>query len=295
MNKGFQTYSGWRTWFLSLGIFIAAALLSLAGCTSPQAVAIFADSAQKVLDQGPPLFHDLHDSCIRRHTGAEKIVPVFLPTSPTPPTSPVCSPFAQQGDALAKASDILSAYFRAMHELASFDTSSVSTATEQAAENAATGAQLNDVQIDSVGKLAGLITQIFTEHYQRSRLMSYVRTADPAVASVTQGFETIVSKDYESLLHEEQQTIAARYQNVVDPQNLAAVLLLNRAYTDDVNEINRRKAAADAYVEALKQIREGHHKLTEKGGHLNVKELGLALASYTTRLQALLPIVQKGL
>ena len=290
-----------RVPLLSLGIFIISGALLLSSCTSPEAIASFADNAQKVLDQGPPLFHDIHDSCLRRHAGAEKIAPIFLPANSssdaTPPANenPVCAPFAPQADALSKASNVLSAYFRAMQQLASFNASTVSSENEQTAENVATAAQLSVVQIDSVGKLAGLITQVFTGHYQRSHLLALIRAADPNISSVTQGFETIVSKDYESLLHEEQQTVTARYQAVVDARDTATVLLLNRAYADDMNQLTRRKTTADAYVEALQQICEGHHKLAENAGHLNVKELSLALQPYTTRLQALLPVLQKGL
>ncbi len=181
-----------------------------------------------------------------------------------------------------------------MQQLASFNTSTVSSDSQHAAENAAFTAQLNLTQADSLAKLAGLVTEAFTGHYQRSRLAQYLREADPSISSVTKGFEQIVSQDYLGLLREERQTSTARYQKVGDISNGATILLLNRAYTDDLKELDRRKAIADAYVQALRQIRDGHHQLALNANRLRARDLSLALQPYTTNLQALAPVLQKG-
>ncbi len=99
----------------------------------------------------------------------------------------VCARFAPQGEALAKASGVLSAYFKALQQLASFNTSTVSSASEQTAENAATAANLSSTQMADVGKLAALVTQIFTARYQRRHLLEYLREADTSISSVTTG------------------------------------------------------------------------------------------------------------
>ncbi len=96
-------------------------------------------------------------------------------------------------------------------------------------------------------------------------------------------------------MREEQQTMKARYQQVAETNNTATILLLNRAYEDDSNEWNRRKSAADAYVHALQEIRDGHHKLAENANHLSAKELTLALEPYTDTLGQLIPTLQRGL
>ncbi len=208
--------------------------------------------------------------------------------------NPVCAPFRMQGDALIQASDILSAYFRAMQELASFNTSAVSSTSQKAGENAGFAAKFNTTQADSVGKLAALVTQLLTERYQRTQLLKLLREADPAIESVTQALEDVVSKDYMSLLREEQQSLTAQYQNVGDTGNTAMILLLNRSYTEELNQLNRRKTIADAYVRALGQIREGHHQLALNVHHLKSKEISMALQPYTARLQGLVPTLQNG-
>lgn len=268
-------------------------------CTSPAGVSEFARSAQRVLLQSPDIFRDIDGSCGRRHADAAPINPVFMPAKSTGEAAsssenPVCAPFRMQGDGLIQASDILSAYFRAMQELASFNTSAVSSTSQKAGENAGFTAKFNTTQADSVGKLAALVTQLLTERYQRTQLLNFLREADPAIDSVTQALEDVVSKDYLSLLREEQQSLTAQYQNVGDTGNTAIILLLNRSYTDELNQLNRRKTIADAYVRALGQIREGHHQLALNVRHLKSKEITMALQPYTARLQGLVPTLQNG-
>jgi hypothetical protein len=268
-------------------------------CTSLAGVSDFAQTTQLVLVQSSIIFEDIHDSCVRRHKDAAPIGPVFMPakvgeSSQPLSESPVCAPFVHQSEGLIQASDVLGAYFRAMQQLASFDTSAVSTASEKAGQNAGFAANFNTTQADSVGKLAGLVTQLLTERYQRTQLLDLLRKADPAVASVTQALEDVVSKDYEGLLREEQQSLAAEYQNVGDTRNTAILLLLNRSYADEVNQLSQRRAAAETYVHAMRQIRDGHHQLALNFRRLKAKDLSMALQPYTIRLQGLVPTLQKG-
>jgi len=185
----------------------------------------------------------------------------------------------------------LTAYLRAVQQLAAFNTSSVSTGNETAAESAATAANLSLIQVDSVGKLASLVTQIFTAGYQRSRLLESLRSADPHIAAITEGLDAVIG-NYIEFLQEERQTVTARYQSVGGTDQPAMVLLLNRAYYDDLAAIQRRREAAGAYREALKNIREGHHQLTLSAHRLNTKELSLALQPYTSKLDGLVPVLQ---
>jgi hypothetical protein len=282
------------------GLAFAVVLSSLlmAGCSSPLAVSAFAHSSNEALAAGPAIFRDIHGSCVRRHTNAASITPLFMPatgpgSSPVGAENPACAAFVSQGEGLTQASSVLASYFRAMEQLAAFNTSTISSAGEKAGENASSTAQLTAVQADSVGKLAGIVTQLFTEGYRRGKLLHFLREADSAVASVTTAFETVVSKDYESLLREEQQSLMARYQNAGDTSNAAILLLLNRSYTDDVNQLNRRRDSAEAYVQALQKIREGHRELAKNLPHLKGKELSLALDAYTSGLDELVPVLQK--
>ena len=286
---------------LTLSCVLLSTALYLASCASPQAVATFAGSAEKTLNAGSSLFTDLPASCVRRHLAADPVSPVYLPAkllaahSGAPPAVPQCAVFEPQGEALTKASRVVSAYFRAMQQLASFNSTTVSGPGDQAVAGIATASGLNTTQVDSVSKLAGLLTQAFTERYKEGSLVKIIVQADPSIASLTQAFEDVIGKDYEGLLREEQQTLAMQYQTVGDLKDPATILLLNRAYTDDVNQVNARKAAADPYVAALQQLREGHHSLAKNARSLNVKDLAAALQPYSDKLEGLLPVLEKHL
>ena len=280
---------------------LVAFVVTLAGCASPEAIGGFADVAEKALAGGPPLFDDLHDSCVRRNSArpGSPILPLFVPPGSKlappgdPPSFAACARFATESQGLTKISDVLTAYFRAMQQLSAFNTSTVSTANEAAASNAATIAGLNATQIDSVSKLSGFVTRVFTESYQRGHLLEYARSADPQVADVTQALDKVIS-NYLDLLNEEQQSMTARYQTVGDTnQNEAVLLLLNRAYLDDLSDIQRHRTAADAYRQALQEIRGGHHKIVQAAPQLRDRQLNLALAPYTSKLTGLLPALQK--
>jgi hypothetical protein len=280
----------------ALGPSILVPALLLQSCTSPQAVASFSGNAEKTVAGGIALFADIHGSCVRRHTAVGPLRPNFFPagllaaSTGSPPEFPQCAAFASQGEALAKASEVLSAYFHTMQQLASFNSTTVSGPGEQAASSIALASGLNYTQADSVSKLASLLTEAFTERYRQRDLVKVLSQADSSVAALTRAFEEIVVKDYEGLLREEQQTLAAEYQAVADVKAPATILLLNRAYADDLNDLNRRKGAAEAYVQALRQVRDGHHTLaTNARRGFSGKELAAALQPYTDKLEGLLP------
>lgn len=263
---------------------------------------MFAGNAEKATEEGAALFADIHGSCVRRHMAAAPVTATFFPAtlqiaSPTAPPEeiPQCAAFASEGEALQQASKVLSAYLRAMQQLASFNSISVSGPSGQTGSNLALVSGLNYTQMDSLSKLAAVLTEAFAGRYQQHDLDKVLSQTDASIAALTQGFEEVIAKDYEGLLREEQQTLPAQYQAIADVKNPATVLLLNRAFSDDLNELNRRKAAAGAYVEALQQIREGHHMLAQmtKGG--KPKNLALVLQAYTDKITALLPALERPL
>ncbi len=271
--------------------FIALLAIPLS-CTPPQTVATFAGAANQAMDASTPVFRDLYDSCIRRHDDAAEMVPIYSVgaqsrSDPTESGAPACAVFAGERDALIKLSTVLSAYFQAMQQLAQFGASSVSPPAAEAGAGAATAASLSLAQIDSVSKLSGLLLEAFTSGYQRGRLAALLKSADPHVAVITQGLEKIIGNDYGSLLDEEERTLKRRYQRAGNTSDAAVILLLDRAYTEDLQKLQRRRTSANAFVQALREIRDGHSKLADNTAHLSAKKLGLALQPDISQLQGL--------
>ena len=277
-----------------------ALLAVLWSCAAPEAVSSFSASAQQALSGGPALFSDIHESCLRRQAlrPSAPLFPAFVPpgSKDAPPAgvpgAAVCARFAPQGQGLTKVSGVLADYFKAMQKLAGFQVSGVTAANEAGAENAASAAGLDYTQVVSIGKLANLVTRLVTEGYQRSQLLTGLTDADPEIQTITTGLDT-VAKLYIDSLNEEQQTITAEYQTAGGTKDRGMLLLLNRAYSEDLEQVTQKRAAATAYRDALRNIRDGHHTLARDAHYMNAKELMKALQPYTSNLNGLIPSISK--
>jgi len=272
-------------------------LLSLFGalsCTPPASIATFAESANAAIAQGPPVFADIYESCARRQAVEGRVAPNYRHAdrgrtqNPAKPSdSSVCAAFVPEVKELEEVSSVLSAYFQAIQNLAAFDETSVSGEAEKTGEGISAAAIFSTNQADAVSKLSELITRALTDHYRRNKLKELLIAADPHVATVSQALDAIVSKDYDSLLEEEERAVNRRYQETGVTNDAAIILLLNRAYREDNDALQRRRTAAKAYSTALRQARDGHHKLAAGVAQMNNKEISLALKPYIDQLRAL--------
>ena len=272
-----------------LGIVIGG--LVAASCNPPAAVANFASVAGQTVTRGGPVYEDIHDSCLRRQADEAHLQPEYL--NPSAQFNGACASLVPAVQEAQQAASVLANYFRAMQQLAAFDESQVSTQAMQTGASLSTAAVLSANQVDAVSKLSGLITEVATRHYRRAKLRDIVTEADPHIAAVTQGLETVITKDYAGLLDEEQRALNRRYRLVHRADEPATVLLLNRAYTQDMAALQRRREAARAYASALKEIRDAHHDIAQKAGQLGSKQTALALQPYISQLQAAAPKMQE--
>jgi hypothetical protein len=278
---------------------VSLSLLGALSCTPPTSIATFAESAHGAIAQGPPVFADIYESCARRQAAEASVAPNYphnergrIQNPAKPSDSSVCAAFVPEVKELDEVSSVLSAYFEAIQELAAFDETSVSGEAEKTGEGISAAAIFSTNQADAVAKLSELITRAFTEHYRRNKLKELLMSADPHVAAISQALDEIVSKDYDSLLEEEERAVNRRYQETGAANDAAVILLLNRAYREDRDPLQRRRAAAKAYSAALRQARDGHHKLAAGVAQMNNKEISLALQPYIAQLRALALSVQ---
>ncbi len=276
----------------ALAQLIALACLSLTGCAPPPAVATFAQEACRVLQAGNSITNDLPESCERRHWMGKPLPQMTLPAPGAPPeATSACQPFRQGRLEVSRVSKLLSSYFSALEELSRFNTVTVSDPAGLAGANAGTAANLGAVQSDSAGKLASILTLAVTERYRRGRTTQLLREADSSVSAILTGLEQIAGSDYVSLLKEEGRTNASTFREAGLNQSPSMVLLLNRAYRQEVVSGQRRLNAAGAYVAALHEIAEGHAALAKLGLGKSAK-ITDALAPHISQLQRLLPAMK---
>ena len=271
------------------GCVCFAAILVASSCSSPAAVATFAAGAQKAVDQGQVVFADLPTSCERREADRRSDAEILVDTSPGVPIPARCAGFITQRDALVKASSVLSDYFQVLNQVASFGTSSLGTTASSDAQQLESDAHLKDS--GALSALVGILVQAATEGHQRKRLAEHIRAANTPIQNVTLAFSQIAVEDYQNdLLANEERTLRERYSDFAEHaagKNDPIVFLLRARWQQDMNGLVQRRAAVAAYVLALEKVRKGHQELADQAGKLNSRELGAALAPYTTSLESL--------
>ncbi len=278
-----------RVDWLVAGCVCFAALLAASSCSSPVAVAAFAASAVKAVDQGQAIFADLPNSCERREADRRSDSEILVDTSPGLPVPARCAGYVTQRDALMKASAVLSDYFQVLNQVASFGTSSLGTTASSDAQQLATEAGLKDG--GAISALAGILVQAATEGYQRKRLAEHIKAANPAIQNVTLAFAQIAVEDYQNgLLLSEETTLRERYGDFAEHtagRNDPVVFLLRVRWQEDMGGLVQRRAAVATYALALEKVRKGHQELADQAGKLNSRQLTKALAPYTTSLESL--------
>ncbi len=275
-----------RAALAQLTVFIC---VGLTGCAPPPAVATFAQQASLVLQAGNSVTDDLAESCERRHSIGQPLPQVtLLAPASAPKLTVACERFRQESIEITQVSKLVSRYFSALEELSRFNTVTVSDPAGVAGANASAVANLGSIQSDSVGKLASILTLVITERYRRGRTVQLLRDADSSVSAILTGLEQIAGSDYVGLLEEEARTNANTFREAGLNQSPSVILLLNRAYREEVASGQRRSNAAGAYVAALHEIAEGHAALT-KLGWAKSGNMTTALAPHISQLQRLLP------
>ena len=278
-------------------LWVVIGSLVAASCNPPAAVANFASLAGQTVARGGPIYEDIHDSCLRRQADEAHLQPEYLnqdsAENSAAPSNGACASLVPSVKEVQQASSVLAGYFRAVQQLAAFDESQVSTQAMHTGASLSTAAVLSSNQADAVSKLSGLITEVATRHYRRAKLRDIVTEADPHIAAVTEGLETVISKDYAGLLDEEQRAISRRYRLVSRVNEPATVLLLNRAYSQDVADLERRRQTARAYASALTEIRSAHHDIAQHGAQLGSKQIAMTLQPYISQLEAATPKLQE--
>jgi hypothetical protein len=271
------------------GCVCLAAILVLSSCSSPVAVAEFAANAHNALDQGQVIFADLPNSCERREADRKTDSEMLVDLSPGVPTPPRCAGFVTQRDALVKASAVLTGYFEALNQVASFGTSALGTTASANAQQLAAEAGLKDG--GALSALAGILVQAATDGYRRKRLAAHIRAANTPIQNVTLAFAQIAVEDYQNgLLLSEETTLRERYGDFAQRKagrNDPVVFLLRARWQEDMSGLVQRRAAVAAYVSALEKVRQGHQELADQTGKLNSRDLRTALAPYTTSLESL--------
>jgi hypothetical protein len=265
---------------------VAALAVTLSSCESPLAVRDFARAAHEVTLQFPALADDFAGSCVRRKLAEQKAGEI---TDPGGPASAACREDYDLAPALAGSMNVLANYLHALDRLASNETVQCDKEIDTFAASLTASSKLPAAAVGAVQGLAKFLAGAVGGRYQRRKLEEAVRAADADVAALTSAFEHIAGVEYRRSLGNEEESLRLRYDDAIQSSehNAAIALLLQRQWREDYERLQKRKAAAVAFAQALARIREGHAQLARRGEGWPARELAKALGPYTASLQAL--------
>jgi hypothetical protein len=253
-------------------------------CTSAAGIADFASQSRKALAHGSVILSDISGSCVRRQT-ADLEMDDFRAGPES--LQGRCAKFSEDQKGLLAASAVLTDYFAALSQLASAGSATIGKNASDAAANAAKFGSLTTTTTNATGELASLLTSLAVDGYQMKHLAADVRKADPSIAAVIEGLIAVVQKDYiDKMLSEEQQALTRRYEGFAensDPTPVLTVLLQDR-WTGDLRRLATKRSAAQAYIAALKNVKNGHAALASHSNGRSIKSLSGLLQPYTDSL-----------
>ena len=279
----------WRKW--ALGVFVAG--LILAGCQSTDEVSKFAANAGTTLQEGQSVLKDWGESCVREKLAQSSFSDFDSQRSEA---EAACkSSNDVQNDQLAIA-NALSKYFSALSQLAAGTSSTAQVSDAQAALSSASSSTPHYEQV------VGFIGKWYTQTYTIKKVAGDVQAADSAVAALTGAQADVIEKNYAKRLDREQDTLRQRYTSFLGhvqrtPDLKAAepvvTVMFNSQWQADTRELDAKRAAAAAYVDALRKIRDGHHALAQKNISYTAPGLRGLLGPYTAVLQNALMTIHK--
>lgn len=284
-------------------------------CGPDDAVGKFAGSSVSSLQKGDLVLSDMTASC-QRTVQAQQPIDQFAVDPETAQSLQICVDHIHASSAL-DVSRVLVAYFSALGELASSGTAA-KPAAQQAKQSAGaipakasapaakrdkpTEPAKAEVVADlpdagsAAGEIAKILDQFATENLRHKTIKRALASADPAVAQLTQTLEDTVQQDYvNELLGNERDKLANRFSRLAkNPEPKPAfgdLLTLNGQWVQVTAGLDARVAAAHAYIQALRQIRNGHAALVRQlsTGKLRPKDIGAALEPYAASLAELQP------
>jgi hypothetical protein len=272
-------------------LVIVPILCSLLSCNSSESIAKFCASAVVTLKIGDALFDDMKASCIREaQTRAD-----FGTFPVSDPDLPACNNIGSRTVGLKAASKLLSNYFTALNDLASFGTSKAGDDAKELLTKASTQAKLSAGPQNALVSIAGLLTRLATAGYQQKRLADDIVKVHEDMKVALDGLGEAAGVAYLQQLQDEEKKTATRYEEFLKQHNGAAdvILALDSRWQSDYASFAAKQKAAQNYQAALDTVAKGNEDLAAHARGLKAKALPGLLSPYTAQLESLVPAIQK--
>jgi hypothetical protein len=277
----------------------AAFLVPASGCVDLTAASKFASQSSQALTQGQAVLEDIEASCVRAHV-AELPVPedkrqLFDPDLTSKATAdPACVEYANLQPGELAVLKVLTDYFTALSELASTGTASAGKNASASAQTAKEKSHEPENVLKAVQSLADFLGKVASEGYRERELDKAVRDRKDDVAAVIGGLKEIVQRYEDTSLKLEEKAMTDAAFDLLGKNDDRAVKALYRTQWESAMAlIAQKKAAANAFIQALDTIQQGYNSLTSTS--LKAKNLPGIIQPFTDSLGSLIPAIQKAL
>jgi len=267
-------------------------LVALSGCTTPDSVSRFCDSATLTLSAARPVFADMKQSCLREVNSRTEFGSFTLPVQ----EDPGCTAIGKQADGAEAAVAILSDFYQALDDIASYGTSKAGAdANELAAQTGAAFGAGSTTQ-NALGSIAGIIVSASTARYQQKQLEKDLASASGSVKQVNDALIRILRDDYIGRqLASEEQKLKTRYLEFAKLHpSPEATLILDERWNADEKALQARRESAKSLISALDTLSKGTADLAANAHQLKTKEVIALLDPYVVQLRGLVPLIGKG-
>ena len=270
---------------------LAALLLVLGGCTTPDAVRQFVTTARDATLRFSPFVQDIADSCVRRKL-AERPVTEIADNAGL--ATGACREDFDLAPDLLGAMNVLAGYLNALNSLASNGTVSYDKEIDGFADKVQSTAKFPAPATDAVKGLAKFLFDAVAGGYQRRKLADALKKADPHVTVLTDTLGHIIGVEYIRDLDDEADSLKNRYIDAMrsNQHNDAVALLLQRQWMRDLAMLQKKRAAATDYQKVLEKVRDGHKQLASRASQWSEAELEKELGPYTAAIRKLVSSFQ---
>ena len=282
---------------------IGCCLVPATGCVESDAVSKFATQAHDALNLGQPVLEDLEGSCMRAHMikaavavppGTNQLFDANLRTEAA--NDPVCSAYAQAQPGELAILKVLTDYFGALSQLAATGTSATGKDSSASADKAKSSSPTEEQNAVAAAQgLAAFLGKVASNGYRERELEKAVQGQKGNVDAVIAALRDIVQNRYEdNQLVREKQEITDADGKLLPNADDATKALFRVQWQRSMDEIEKKHAAADAFLKALDKMQQGYDALCGASS-LKAKDLPSLVQPYTDSIQSLIPSIEKAL
>jgi hypothetical protein len=251
-----------------------AVLLLITSCADLSAIAKFADSAKSAADGFSDIAKDFAGSATRRS--------LYVSDEEKPKVLEKAANYKALEPDMMAAQKVLTDYISGLADIATDNPASRDasiTATQGGLEKVGMSTDQATAGVGLVSKLVDAAVN----GYRAKKAGKVIRECNPLLQDYLKGLEQIVGTDYTLVLNNEKISAQGYYEGLLhrygDKEPLAAVTIRVQMQ-HDLDGIEKKQKAAEAYVKILTDIGAGHQKLYDGGEHMDAKQMIGTLEPY---------------